>query len=239
MEASASPSWWNSGPQGRLSPWSQALLWALIKVNDELELEMEDSKIATFITKVGGGHPLKNAVKEWRHVFVKDSNWYPGKTNDLKRKQPGPKKLLDGRKQHCIATCAMRLKKQKVEPSAALIKEICPVATLNPNTGEAFTDKYILEVFKKRCFDEGSDVPWSQEHPLQKTALPDFLVKWRAKWASDMLLKDPHPPGWYLRHCVWVDPCHNILSTNRRQIFDIERANHGKRPRWMSKDKSR
>ena len=237
MEASASPSWWNSGPQGRLSPWSQALLWALIKVNDELELEMEDSKIATFITKVGGGHPLKNAVKEWRHVFVKDSNWYPGKTNDLKRKQPGPKKLLDGRKQHCIATCAMRLKKQKVEPSAALIKEICPVATLNPNTGEAFTDKYILEVFKKRCFDEGSDVPWSQEHPLQKTALPDFLVKWRAKWASDMLLKDPHPPGWYLRHCVWVDPCHNILSTNRRQIFDIERANHGKRPRWMSKDK--
>ena len=118
MEASASPSWWNSGPQGRLSPWSQALLWALIKVNDELELEMEDSKIATFITKVGGGHPFKNAVKEWRHDFVKDSNWYPGKTNDLKRKQPGPKKLLDGRKQHCIATCAMRLKKQKVEPSA-------------------------------------------------------------------------------------------------------------------------
>ena len=75
MEASASLSWWNSGPQGRLSPWSQALLWALIKVNDELELEMEDSKIATFITNVGGGRPFENAVKEWRHLFVKDSNW--------------------------------------------------------------------------------------------------------------------------------------------------------------------
>eukprot|EP00973_Karenia_brevis_P093687 12418543-Karenia_brevis.AAC.1 len=43
--------------------------------------------------------------------------------------------------------------------------------------------------------------------------------------------------GWFARHCVWVDPCYNILSTSQRQIFDQQRAAAGKGKRWMSHDK--
>ena len=134
----------------------------------------------------------------------------------------------------------MRLKHiEKKEPSAALAKEHCPLAALNPQTGEAFTDKVILEVFKTRCYDEGSNIPWSREHPLQKTVLPDFLMELRAEWAPDMLANDMPIPAWFLRHCVWVDPCYNILSVTRRQVFDMEQASYGKRTRSMSKDKKR
>ena len=240
MEAPFGPAWWTSGKQGHLSPWSQSVLWALIKVNDELGLEMEDAQLASYVTKVGGGHPLKASIGKWRRRIDVDPEWYPGKTSDVECEKPGPKPLLDERKKRCIAQCAMRLKHiEKKEPSAALVKELCPLATLNPQTGEAFTDKVILEVFKTRCYDEGSNIPWSQEHPLQKTALPDFLVEWRAEWASDMLANDMPTPAWFLRHCVWVDPCYNILSVTRRQVFDMEQASYGKRTRWMSKDKKR
>ena len=49
--------------------------------------------------------------------------------------------LLDERNTRCITQLAMRLKHNaKKEPSAALVKELDPWATLNPQTGEAFTD---------------------------------------------------------------------------------------------------
>ena len=240
MEAPSGPAWWTSGKQGHLSVWSQSLLWALIRVNDELDLEMEDAQLASFVTKVGGGHPLKASIGKWRRRIDVDPEWYPGKTSDVECEKPGPKPLMDEQSKRSIAQCAMQVKNiDKKEPSAALMKELRPVATLNPQTGEAFTDKVILEVFKTRCYDEGSSIPWSQEHPLQKTALPDFLIEWRAEWASDMLANDMPTPGWFLRHCVWVDPCYNILSVTRRQVFDIEQASYGKRKRWMSEDRKR
>ena len=79
MEAPSGPAWWTSRKQGRLSPWSQSLLWAMIKVNDELGLEMEDAQLASFVTKVGGGHPLKASIGKWRRRIVVDPNRYPAK----------------------------------------------------------------------------------------------------------------------------------------------------------------
>ena len=51
-----------------------------------------------------------------------------------------------------------------------------------------------------------------------------------------MLQQAEMTPGWFARHCVWVDPCYNILTTCERRAFDISKAANGKRKRWMSED---
>ena len=238
------PEWWVSGRPYRLAPWSQAIIWAALKINEAWNLDMCDNDIASLVQKVGdsgrsdGGPPSKQAVADWRRLIENDPDWYPGKLAE-QRKKPGPRKLLDNQKASSIAQSMMGVKRRRVEPSASLAKELCPAATLNPETGKPFSDKYILQVFKQRCFDEGSTTPWSQELPLQKTALPDHLREDRVDWAAHLKTYDERNEGWYFRHVLWIDPCYSILFTNRRQIFDMTQANRGsaRKPRWMSKDK--
>ena len=231
------PEWWVSGKKGHLAPWAQAVVWALVKVDAMRELWLTDDEIAACVTKVGGGrhdHPSRTAISGWRHIFQQDPQWYPGKT-DQEGAKPGPKKLLTGQKAVAIARCAMALKKSGDEPTVALVKEKCPDATWNPDTEAPFTDKYILEVFKDRCHDDGSIQPWRFVNPLQKTALPDWLKTLRRNWAQRLLAEGAHD-WWFHRHCLWVDPCYNILTTSQRQKFDQAQAKKGKGKRWMSDD---
>lgn len=195
---------------------------------------MTDNEMATHVTKVGGGHPSKNAVGAWRKIFAQDPAWFPGKTQE-ERAKPGPAKLLTAQKANAIASCAMAIKRSGLEPSVARVRERCPGATSNPDTGLPFTDKYILDVFRGKCHDDGSTQTWQRTTPLQKTALPEFLIEKRRTWAAG-LLRAGATPGWYHRHCIWVDPCHNILTTSRRQVFDQAQASYGKAKRWMSCD---
>ena len=226
MSTPSGPAWWVTGVPGRLAPWAQATMWALVKLNDSERLEMTADRMAAHVTKVGGGHPGRQAVNDWRALFAADPEWYPGKVAE-NRKKPGPKKLLTAQKANAIANCAMALKRSGLEPSAAAVKERCPDATHNPVTDEPFTDKYILEVFKDRCHDDGSSEMWKQWYPLQKTALPEFLQTQRLNWAKQMQIKD-EAPGYFHRHVVWVDPCYNILTTSKRQAFDQDQAQYGK-----------
>ena len=48
--------WWTSGRHGTLSPWSQALVFALTTVSDKKSLNLTDTEIATEVVKIGGGH---------------------------------------------------------------------------------------------------------------------------------------------------------------------------------------
>ena len=233
MQPTTGPDWWISGKVGHLAPWAQAVVQALVKVSDAFGLDLSDADIGSYVTKVGGGQPKKDAIRKWRGVFEDDPDWYPGKTAE--GNTPGPKRLRTVQKEQAMAKCAMSVKDSGAEPTAAIVKERCPVACLNPTTGEPFTDKYMLEVFRKRCYDEGCTQPWSQEFPLQKTALPDFLKEHRATWGA-WLLVNGQGAGWYHRHCIWVDPCYHILSTSERQVFDLNNPNSGKKKRWVSKD---
>jgi len=199
-----------------------------------LDLKMSDGEIASFVTRVDGQTPSKTAVAQWRYTFDEDPGWFPGKT-EKERAKPGPKKLLTAQKAVAIANSAMAIKRAGFEPSVSLVKEKCPVATLNPETQQPFTDKYILEVFKDKCHDDGSIVPWKQWNPLQRTALPDFLKTMRVTWGRG-LLSEGASPGWFFRHCVWVDPCYNVLTTSRRQAFEQDQAKYGKGKRWISED---
>ena len=241
VQAPTGPAWWVSGKTGHLAPWAQAVVWAAVRIDKARELWLTDDEIAAMVTKVGGkhdDHPHKASIAKWRQIFKDDPEWYPGKTLE-EGDTPGPKKRLTEQKQQAIAKCAMSLKEKFLEPTVNLVRERCPDATWNPDTQAPFTDKYILEVFKTRCTDKGSKMPWRRVHPLQKTALPDFLKEKRLLWGKRLQEEPSNTAGWYARHCVWVDPCYNILSTSQRQIFDQDMAKKGNRKRWISEDQRR
>ena len=222
-----------------MAPWAQAQVWALVKVNEAKDLQLTDGEIADMVTKVGpdgkpGDHPSKNCIKDYRHTFASDDEWYPGKTWEEGEKR-GPKKQMTGQKANAIAQAAMAIKREGLEPTVPLVRQRCDKAAINEKTDAPFTDQTILRVFTTRCKDDGSDMPWSRINPLQKTALPQFLMDARFAWATQ-LQADGATPGWFHRHCVWVDPCYNILTESPRQAFNQDMAKYGKGKRWGSED---
>ena len=50
------------------------------------------------------------------------------------------------------------MKARGLEPSVPAVVAACPEGTRNPETGEAFTAKVILQVFRTRCFDPGAEI---------------------------------------------------------------------------------
>ena len=205
-------------------------------MSEALDLELTDGQIASLVTKCGeeGGVPCKYAIKKWRDLIADDPFWYPNKTQE-NREKPGPKRLRTEDKEAAMAEGAMSIKASGREPTASIVKRDFRDACMNPKTMKVFTDKYILEVFRTKCFDPGSGIPWAQLYPLQKTALPQPLMDMRVAWGRSELEKG-NGGGWYHRHVVWVDPSYNILSTSERQNFDMEKALGGKRKRWASED---
>ena len=157
-------------------------------------------------------------LRIYREKFDADPHWYPGKA-DEEAEAPGRKKLITGQQENAIAQCAMALKDKGLVPTVSAILTQCPKATTNPETGEPFTPKVILNVFKTRCFDNDPEHPWTYESPKLKTALMPELKQARLKWAEDMLEKNHHA-GWYFRHVVWFDPCYTIVpgSTQNKQL---------------------
>ena len=99
----------------------------------------------------------------------------------------------------------MTLKAKGIVPTAASIITQCKKASLNPETGEPFTAKVILEVFKTRCYDHHPDQPWQHLPPNYKTALSPELKAARVVWAK-AVLDMGHQAAWFHRHCVWLDP---------------------------------
>jgi hypothetical protein len=185
------PEWWVSGKEGSLAPWAQAKAWALMTVSKTKRLDLSDGDIAEQVTKVGGGHPTKQAIAQLRANIEADPSWHPGKVSESAEKR-GPKAKLTEHNKKAIARSAMALKASGVEPSVAGVVAKCPALTLNPATQEAFTDKYILEVFRSHCFDPGSTVCWDHDNPLSKTALPDFLPFF--EFVADRYGRGIHPP---------------------------------------------
>jgi hypothetical protein len=128
-------------------------VWALVKVSAKRGLSLSDPDIAEEVQTVGGGTPTSNTIRLWREKFEADPQWFPGKQT-VDAEKPGRKKVITKQQEATIAKSAMAQKAKGVEPTAMLMKAMCPAATLNPETGEQFTDKVILEVFKTRCYDK-------------------------------------------------------------------------------------
>lgn len=226
--------WWVSAKNGHLPPVEQAKLWALTTMADEFQVKLPAHKITALLTKVGGGHPGQRAVQAWQEVFRGDPEWYPGKTCDTGA-SPGPKVQFTPQKKRAVAAAAMAIKRSGREPGVAEVRERCPAASLNPSTGAPFTDKYILQVFREHCADDGAHETWGHLVPYSKTALSPEMQARRLAWAKEQL-KDAQPGHWFFKNVVWIDPCSTILHTSPRSTFDEKQATYGKGKRWMSPD---
>ena len=162
---------------------AQAKIWALTTVSEKRELGLTQQEIADSVTKVGGGHPTQKAISNLQAQFGKDDDWYPGKNMD-NAKNGGRKPVFTKQRKQAVANAAMALKKAGVEPTAAAVRERCPVATHNDETGEPLTDKCILEVLRTRCYDEGSEEPWDRVRPYQRWMSRDTRTRARNSRAS-------------------------------------------------------
>ena len=231
------PDWWISGKQGSLAPWAQAQVWGLHVMAKKLDVKVSNGDIAAMVTKVGGGHPCQQAIAQWRSIFDEDPDWYPGQQNEEAQKR-GPKRKFTVQKQMAIAKSAMALKAAGEEPTVDAVRARCPTASINPDTGNVFDDKLILEVFRTRCYDNDPEHPWKHQNALQKTSLPANQIKARFDWSKEME-RLGHTEGWFHRHCIWFDPCYTIIPGTARTEHNHEQARYGKGKRWISDDARR
>jgi hypothetical protein len=232
-------SWWKGGKHGQLSPWSKAQVFGMHIMAKKKGLKITNVEIGAEVWKVGmvnkkNGHPSEGAISNLRATFDSDPHWYPGKQDENAQK-PGPKKKFTEAKQNAVARAAMALKEGGIEPTAATVIARCPNAAINPDTGKAFDEKLVLEVFRTKCYDLDPSRPWARMQPLSKTALPDWLEKFRCQWGR-AVLREERPAGWYSRNVIWMDPCSTIIPSSLRAVFDAAQANKGRGPRWQSKD---
>ena len=103
---------WKEGRDGALSPLEQMRAWALREAQKDLggEEAVNHQKIADRVTKMGGGHPSREAIRKFLDRVDEDSDWYPRKTY---RKRSGPQPVLQGNKRRQVAKSAMNLKEKK------------------------------------------------------------------------------------------------------------------------------
>ena len=225
---------WTSGKKGSLSPWSQALVVAMFKISSSKELDMSYADIAGCVTKVGGGHPSKQAIAALHDSTMKDKQWYPGKVKPGAKKR-GPKTKFGKAQKQMIANSAMALKKAGAEPTVATVIARCPRAATNPATRIPFTAPTISKVFKTMCYDVKPEEPWACQSPYQKTALPQPIIDQRLAWAKE-IKKLGKSPMWYMNNCIWMDPCNTVVPAAKRTVFDQQQKAMGRHKRWISKD---
>ena len=182
---------WKEGRDGALSPLEQMRAWALRTAQRDIggDKAVNLEKIADRVTKVGGGHPTREAIRQFLERVDADPEWYPGKTY---RKRPGPQAVLHGKKRKQVAKSAMNLKKEGSEPTYAAIAARCPAAVVNPDTGKPVDKKLVYTVLKTDCYDRNPEDPWVCKPVYTRRFLPDDLMEQRLQWAK-RLLQEGYP----------------------------------------------
>ena len=139
-EQKALKSLWLESVEGRLCGRAQAKAWALreVWIDDGRSPYGLYSFVAHKVRNMRGGnadgdHPTKAAMKELFEQIDRDPDWFPGKHNGDKR---GPKRVWTGARRTAIVSAAKRLKREGNEPTYSAVVAACPVAALNPKTGE-------------------------------------------------------------------------------------------------------
>jgi hypothetical protein len=235
--SSESLEFWTSGRKGTLSRKSQAQIWALTHVSELRSLHLTQEEIAGAVKKIGGGSPSQRAISDLQATIREDSDWYPGKNKDL-QDQGGRPKLFTPQKQQACANAAMAIKRAGKEPSAAAVAARCPIAAVNPETSQPFSNHLLTKVFRSKCYDNVPENPWGHMTPYYKTALSPQHQEMRYQWAGVQQGLE-HSPAWYLQHVAFIDPCNTILSPSLKTGFDETQASYGRCKRWMSSDSRR
>ena len=164
---------WKEGRKGALCPLEQMRAWALRVTQRDLlggEGAVNYAAIADRVTKVGGGHPGRDAIRQFLDRVDADPDWYPGKNY---KTRSGPAPVLRGAKRRQVAKSAMGLKKGGGEPTYPAIAARCPAAVLNPDTREAVDKKQVYALLKSDCYDRTPEEPWACEPVYTRRFLPD------------------------------------------------------------------
>ena len=223
---------WKDGKEGCLSPLEQCRAGALREVYREEEVPEKKlyTKVASKLTKIGGGQPTPRAVLNFFAKVDNDDDWYPGKVVEGR----GRKQVLTGLAKGVIKRSAEAILRRGGEPTYRGVCGACPEAVRNPETKNPVDKKRVYAVFRELCKDDGSDMTWENRNKLQKTALPDFLIEERMRFCRYML-KLPHTDEWYYKNLIWLDICSDIIPTSERMAAKQAIARKGGKG-WMSPD---
>ena len=223
---------WKDGKEGCLSPLEQCRAWALREVYREEEVPEKKlyTKVASKLTKIGGGQPTSRAVLLLFDKVDNDDDWYPGKVQEGR----GRKQVLTELAKGVIKRSAEAISRRGGEPTYRLVCGACPEAVKNPETEKPVDKKRVFTVFREQCKDDGSDLPWEHRNKLQKSALPDFLIDERMRFCRYML-RLPHTDEWYYKNLIWLDLCNDIIPTSERMAAKQALARKGGKG-WMSPD---
>ena len=124
----------------------QCRAWALREVYREMETPEKKlyQKVASKLTKLGGGAPTSRAVLKLFAKIDEDEEWYPGKVEEGRGRKPA----LDGKARNAIQRSAEAMKRNGSEPTYTLILGSCPGAVINPDTDEPVDKKRVYDVFR-------------------------------------------------------------------------------------------
>ena len=119
-----------------MPPKEQAKLWALREV---LRKQGEDCNqfqwMSTQVQVKGGGSPGRDAVRRFFERVDEDPvGWYPGRSEG----KSGRLAALTPLKRKNVAMSVMVAKKRGLNPSYELALDLCPKATTNELTQQAF-----------------------------------------------------------------------------------------------------
>ena len=226
---------WQEAPQGRLTPKEQAKLWALREV---LRKQGEDCTqyvwMAGQVQVVGGGHPSREAVRRFfERVDTDPAGWYPGRADG----KTGRPQQLTPKKRKSIAKSMMAAKKRGLNPSYELALDLCPKATTNDTTKEAFTRPAINAVLTTDCYDETPERPWEYRFGAKRRALTTEDRADRLAWGQRLLAENRRlnrSAAWFLQNIVWLDICSKVIPGSPAKALDQENAARNKNKRLMS-----
>ena len=230
---------WLQAPEDRLCAREQAKAWAL------RELWREEGKgdyglyswVAGKVKKTkngkpNGDNPTNTSMKEFFDKIDDDGEWFPGKHTGGKR---GPKRVLTGVKVTAIVSAAKRLKAEGEEPTYSAVVAACPVATLNPATGEPVDKALLYTVLRESCYDDDDDPEdtWDHRNRLARGALDEAAMLKRDAFAIHVMgLR--YTEQWYFFNLVWCDLCNSIVPRTQKKAQELALARKGGKG-WMSK----
>ena len=222
---------WLHGRPNSLSPLMQVKAWCLREAWQEFEDCAQGmlAFIASRLTKVNGSSVSTSAVHQLLARIDGDEVWFPGK---IYRTRSGPQRALSGTSRALIATSAMALKSRGGEPTYRTTLASCPSAALNPATGRPVDKKRIYAVFRADCHDGDPAEPWACRPRLSKSAWPAPIREKRFNFGN-FIQGLNKPDGYYYRHIIWTDLCHDVLPLTEQKATMQAQARKGKKG-WMS-----
>ncbi len=223
---------WTHAAPNRMAPKEQCKLWALrqvIRKNEENDKQYD--WMASQVTVVGGGHPGRDAVRQFfERVDAAGQGWYPGYCAGKKRGRPVE---LTTAKRSTIAKSMMAAKKRGAVPCYETAVHRNPKATLNESTKKPFSRPRINEVLTTDCYDERPEKPWEFRFGAKRRALTAGDKELRMNWAR-RLRREGHTAAWFRDNVVWVDICSKVIPGNPQKALDQELAAKNKKRRLMS-----